>query len=303
LHERHWNEVFLLVASLLQSSDRFMDEMIDSRNSLIKGNSQLTDMYNRSCDKVIESELSIKNGYVGQIVYITLFSAFILAETNSYSIKSNKNNNFGIMRSTTKTYNLIQSLADTLQMPSLLDITNVIDPFVTFNTETSAISLNLAIRTIDLSSLLQSSQELTKRLNSKIGFDYGLYYTWALAKKIAKSRQNSNQQRAFISAYPKLIELCKQATNENHATYLASLLSPLKGNSSHSVWQHFVEQLAAYMKKYRQLHTDLSLQPDDITALNDYLYASELLIRCLDLCYLDNRENILESMALPLKSR
>ena len=68
-----------------------------------------------------------------------------------------------------------------------------------------------------------------------------------------------------------------------------------------SEWQRLAEQLETLMQNSCQLRTDWSLTKDDLNQLTEYFYVNELLVQCLNLAYVYDREGITAQMFLPPK--
>jgi hypothetical protein len=79
---------------------------------------------------------------------------------------------------------------------------------------------------------------------------------------------------------------------------LASLLPPIETTPKYA-WQTFVNDLQLIMLTYRDLGHEWNLTAEQIKQISRYFEANLLLLECLKLAYVSDRQAIEDSLMLP----
>ena len=93
-------------------------------------------------------------------------------------------------------------------------------------------------------------------------------------------------------------ELADEAGLAAVARRLRALPAP-SSTASGQDWQQHADALFAILRDERDLARYWVFTKEDIDALSDYFYASELLVQCLKVAVVSDREAILQGLVLP----
>ncbi len=273
LTDPRWREVFLLVSGLLVDADDFVSDMHSAVDRLIADEEEIAVLFTWIEGRVITNHTPNERHAAARLAY-----GFLALARNLDLAR-----NFDIARNFARTLDLILDLALVLA----LDLARA---------RALARSRALAL-THDLA--------LTRKLDLdlRVGFDYGMYYSWAIAAIFARFVLASDlvsQHRNYGQAFPELVEMAVQANMPSVADRLRQLAVPGEGTVG-SVWQTFADQLFAIMQEERDLGKEWYLSVEQIDKLNTYFAANELLVKCLDLAYVSDRQAILNGLLAPPK--
>jgi hypothetical protein len=67
-------------------------------------------------------------------------------------------------------------------------------------------------------------------------------------------------------------------------------------------WQQCADVLFAMLRDQRDLGREWSFSREDVGKLNDYFYANELLVQCLKVAAVADRQAVLQGLLLPPKA-
>lgn len=144
--------------------------------------------------------------------------------------------------------------------------------------------------------------DLARTLSVQVGLDYGFYYARVYANLFANKNwlhiDTKAQQRMvdYTELLKGVFELALQATQPQ-------LLLRLQGSAaaiSPQGWQQCADQLYAIMQARDLIH-DWEFTDKQIAQLNDYFAANELLVQCLNVAVVSNRQAILNNLFAPPK--
>lgn len=269
-----WQEVFLLTASLFDNSDNFFQQVQQAINALITNEASLVALLNWANHKALSVTQSCKMEFnASRLAYISLVLDRILAIDRDSIPASN--------RAIAQTLNLVRSLARMLDA----DLTK---------------ALSLAV---DLSFALVCARDLP----SPVDLDYGLYYTWIYAvlfANVQEWRKRETNIESGMSQYKDLILGVARIANKCGDEEIAMVLKQfptLEVTASSSSWQQQANRLETILRK-RNLIYESELSLEQINKLNDYLKATELLIQCLQVSVVSNRQAILDGLLAPPKA-
>lgn len=190
--------------------------------------------------------------------------------------------------------------ARVLDFKSALDLACVLDRGTTSaqaskRTRSLAYALTLALE-LDLS----LSIDLARSLSVNVGFDYGLYYAWGYAQLFADAAwpRSDPEISASMVTYSQLMAgLFELAKPDNQAILLGDLSVPAV-TSSPQGWHQFADTLYGIMGE-RDLINKRHFTPEHIIKLNNYFYANELLVQCLNVAVVSDRQAILARLLAP----
>ena len=144
--------------------------------------------------------------------------------------------------------------------------------------------------------------ELAQSLEPNLAVDYSIYCIWVMASVLAWSRQNYEVQAKYLASILKNIKLavnlCVEAGDEGLGESINRI--PLPQNIPDPPgWRTVVHEIWILMEKERGYLPLREISPQEYFRLTDYFYANELLINCLDLAYVTNRQEILDNLLRP----
>ncbi|MFZ4663894.1 MAG: NACHT domain-containing protein [Caldilineaceae bacterium] len=163
---------------------------------------------------------------------------------------------------------------------------------------------------IDLASVSESAIEsaIANALDSAsvttpfVGFDYGLYYAWSYALIFANIANLPWSWQAATQAFSVLVTGVAALAEEGQRTDLAQRLlgTPIPSSiADQSAWQHYADALFTILRDERDLGREWAFSDGEINKFNDYLYANELLVQCLKVAAVSDRQAILHGLLLP----
>ncbi len=149
---------------------------------------------------------------------------------------------------------------------------------------------------------LASESTSANYLSIQIDLDYGLYYVWGYARlfTIEAWPRSDRQVQTWMATYGQLIArldtLAKQA---NQPQLLRSVTIPTV-TASPQGWQQCADQLYAILHERDLIH-DWHFTAGQVDQLNAYFYTNELLVQCLNVAVVSDRQAILAGLLAPPK--
>lgn len=136
-----------------------------------------------------------------------------------------------------------------------------------------------------------------------MALDYALYYSWGYAALFAAKDlpRDDKGVKAALAAYPQLLAQTGQVAAGANAPALAGTLAKLRvpGSTARvSTWQKFADQLWALLQQ-RDLVHEWQFGEEQMKRLDDYFAANRLLVDCLKVAVVAERQAILHSLLLP----
>lgn len=294
-HKRHWREVFLLVATLLDEADDMAVAMLDAAGQLIADRSVLVEMcaWSGARTKVAHHDGS---QYAVRLAYIYLYR-FLGSESDRDSTR-NQASTLDLATEKASALNLALASALNLALASASALTHARNLAL-------ARALNLALASESALNLASSStlaKDIVKKVGKPVSFDYALYYTWSISVNFGQSQylddKYSKQRATFANAYPAVVDFCDDVGETALSLALRGLDIP-DANSPQAAWQRLADELATLMQTHRDFRFDWVLEREDVDRFNEYLDANELLVQCLKLASVTDREGIMERLFLP----
>ncbi|MFZ1753578.1 MAG: hypothetical protein WBO46_12920 [Caldilineaceae bacterium] len=93
-------------------------------------------------------------------------------------------------------------------------------------------------------------------------------------------------------------EFCQEMGAKKISASLSRLPLP-RSASDETGWRGLSDGLWKIMQEERGFLPPRKLSLEEYSRQNDYFYANELLVRCLDLAYVTNRQEILDNLLRP----
>jgi hypothetical protein len=69
------------------------------------------------------------------------------------------------------------------------------------------------------------------------------------------------------------------------------------------VWQQYADALFIILSDERNLGREWNFNDKEIAILNDYFYANELLVECLKVAAVSDRQSVLNKLLMPPEAR
>lgn len=297
-----WREVILLVASLLDNADRFFVEFRQALDTLMLHSERVVAISRWAAKRGTLtghgcSEAQVRGGYW----LLLLNRDLALTTARAHTLVSDLNHALN------RAYNPARNFANALDQAHVnahdlaraLDLARVLD---------LACVLDLA-HVVDLAHVIELDQSLADIL------DLSSYFAWDVTTHVARARRRAGT-----------LDLARNLALD-HSSARVRELWKLMVRASLKIWETMVDisqtvsdrDLAADLRALKSLremddfhvnlcavvnnHCDYDYEPDwdreEARLLNDYLVANRLLLECLDLAYVSNRQAIKDSLLLP----
>jgi len=111
-----------------------------------------------------------------------------------------------------------------------------------------------------------------------------------------KSKQK--ERAAFVRDFAGLAEFCREMGAEDVVASLARLPLP-GGTGNDGDWQTLADGLWRILEEERGFLPPRPLSAEEYVRMNNYFYAVELLVRCLELAYVTDRQGVLDGLLRP----
>ena len=137
-----------------------------------------------------------------------------------------------------------------------------------------------------------------------MGFDYGLYYAWVYATLFASEslERTDKDWQSVMQQLPSLVDCVAALASEAGLGGLAQQLiaqpSPLPSARWRS-WQQYADALFVILRYERDLGLEWNFSDKENDKLNNYFYANELLVQCLKVAVVSDRQAVLNGLLLP----
>ena len=286
LTDRRWHEVFLLTASLLSDADEFINAMQSAVDDIVVDSSALYNLLTWA-DKCTDSA----NPLVEQQHIVRLAYIFLARD-------SNLDLALALARDFVHDFDLALLHAISL----VLDLALGIDLDRARNSDRNVTLAQSIMYSHDL------AHNLVDTLTPQVGFDYGLYYIWGYATLFASehlARQNKNWETAMqqlVKLVDKMVILDKEAGLYRRARQLADLPIPLP-IAHMQEWQQYADAVLILLCDKRELEHEWNFHHEDVAKLDNYFYANELLVQCLKVAAVADRQAVLQGLLRPPKIR
>jgi predicted NACHT family NTPase len=281
--DARWREVFLLTASLLDNADAFFGLFKRAIDDLVKGDEQLVKLLELADKKANSVETPYKVVALRSFYHsISLFGARDLDLTLdlTHALTHALTRDLAIASASALARNLARALDFVRDRALDLDFVRALD-FVR-----------------DLVRDLDFVRDLVRDLVLKIDLLLVIALQLALVlDKVDKARFQEVKQN--ISSFP---DYFKEVVNSSQQAGFPDLYQALKNltvpneNDRQSAWQPFAKALREIMQKHRDIGHEWNLTEEQINCLERYFQANLLLVKCLKLAVVSDREGIERSL-------
>lgn len=294
LTDRRWREVFLLTASLLDDAEEFISTLHGVVDKLIADSAGVYALLSWADERNCLAHAPVERRATIQLAYVFLD----LASTCSRAIDISALQEVAFDRALTLARTQEPEISLSLARNLALDLSS---------TSAREIHLDRAsahplARAIDLA--LVSVHSLAQVTTPHVGVDYGLYYAWCYARLFADVRLARTHRKWRVAMQQlsglvgEIVTYAVVAGLDDLTQQLAVHIIPLPGASAQE-WHRYADALFAILHDLRALGHPWSLRPEDIDKLKDYFYANELLVQCLKVATVSDRQAILNGLLLP----
>ena len=149
-----------------------------------------------------------------------------------------------------------------------------------------------------LNQMFNQASLIKREVAPHAGFDYSLFYAWSYAHSFVTIIVNRHKREIHrsIATYSRLIEdVMVSAKEANLITITQSVPLP---TASPQDWQGYADALFAMLQQ-RDLVREWHFSDEQIEKLNRYLAANELLVQCLKVATVTDRQAILNGVLEP----
>ncbi len=290
LTDQRWREVFLLTAGLLDNAGDFAKEMCRAVDELVRdGWLAKTLMW---ADAKTQAMGKQDAGRFAEVRLAYSILALDLARARARAPALNLVLSF--------VRDLAVALSDSLSDSQPLDF--VLDISLTFDIALVRVAARERKKSFShaLSRALTLSRSLAQTFHPEVGVDYALYYAWAIADLLAHMHISDTREErmAFLRDFSALTNFCREMGVVDAATALSDMALPSR-ESDNSSWRTLADSEWKFLNEERGFLPPPELSQSEYKQVNDYLYANELLVRCLELAYVTNRKEILNGLLRP----
>lgn len=297
LTDQRWREVFLLTASLLADADGFVNALCQTINGIIASAPNLIlSLLGWAHEHTQQANAPVERRHIVQLAYISL------ALARSSAGDPDRDREYALASDQTFALTLVNDWSRNLDRTRerVIALASAIGVDLTLSIEfTRSLRLDLALDWA-LSRVVEIAQETAPR----VGFDYGLYYAWLCAKLFANERleQAGKTWQGATQEFPSLIQGVAELAHRGELAGLAQQLvtkSIPHPNVRARDWWQYAAVLSTILDHERNLGDEWTLSGEEIKTLNDYLYANELLVQCLKVAAISDRQAVLQKLLLP----
>jgi hypothetical protein len=265
--ESRWREVFLLTASLLDNADDFFSLFKRAIDDLVKGDEQLVALL-KWADKKATVEEGVFKVATLRSFYCSLFLSIVPSGDHAL----------------------------TIDPASSLNLAQVIDEVLVIDID---LALDLALaRDHDL------TRDITRaiELNIDFGLKNDLLLTLSLQFALFFDKVDTEEFRALKEHISRLSDYFNKVVNFSQQAGFSDLHQALKNltvpneNERQNLWHSFATALREIMQTCRDMGYEWNLTEKQHEYLARYFKANQLLVECLKLAVVSDREGIERSL-------
>ena len=294
LTDQRWREVFLLTASLLDDAEAFVIVLRQATDLIIASEPFLIRLLAWAQERTQVANAPVERLVAVQLVYIFLESAL------SLDLSLARSHALSLSMSNTLEISIESALSLSITHAHALDLDLA-------HANALALALDLArarANALEIALALDLARSLARATAPLTGFDYGLYYAWSYAMLFANDRLDRTRQnlQAAMQAMPALMAVVAALAEEGGLAALAQQLLALPlppATAGGQAWQCYADALFVILREERDLGHDWEFTDEASRTLNDYFYANELLVQCLKVAAVSDREVVLQGLLLP----
>lgn len=280
LTDQRWREVFLLTASLLDDADDFIAIMRTTIDGLLVNIPSALPLLTWAYDRSKNVNVPIEQRYAVQLAYIYL--ALDLELVRSRDRPFARVSERALERPSERA--LVRARESALERVLDLD-----EPILSPNS---------------LSYVLERTQALSSKTTAIVAVDYGLYYAWVYAKSFASNKLDiaNKNWHADMGQYIRFVEGLSVLASEADLTSLAQQLATKPRQllrTSQQDWHQYADALFNILRDERDLGREWNLSNKESNKLDHYFYTNELLVQCLNVAVVSDRQAALKGVLVP----
>lgn len=275
LNDRRWREVFLLTASLLDDANDLVRWMQAQINTFVIQDKELVNLLMWANDKTGKAKSKDKvHISATRVAYI--FLARALAPDGTLDPAS--------------ALDPARDPARDLARPRAFATGRALDPVHALD---PARSLAPALA-------LSRARSITRTYGLTVGSDYELLYGWQMVSIFARVKDFGlvKKYTTQFQDYFTMVKKHLDTTLPRVADGLAQLPVP-HGKAKQAEWKVFATELQALLTRERDFDFERKLNGEQVDQLNGYFEANELLVQCLKLAVVSDREEVLTGLLKP----
>lgn len=307
LGDPRWREVFLLTASLLseESANDFFSQMQQGIDQLVAEEPTLLQLLSWADEKSRLTNSPADRQHIVRFVYVFLTLSRALAHERALAFDREIvfERAPAFVRARALKLSLARTLDRTLELARTLELIRELTLDLTLEC-TLDLSLSFALaRPLEFPIEHTHTQILSFAATPYIGFDYSLFYTWSYAELFASKAIDRNNQawQASMSVYPDLVaemtKLAKAAKLISAANRITAQPIP-HSTATLQEWQHYAAVLFEILQQ-QELDREWVFSNEQSERLNRYFAANELLIQCLKVATVTDRQMLIKGVLEP----
>lgn len=286
LADQRWREVFLLTASLLADAGRFISTLHQATDSILATSPTLIKLLGWVQERTKQMNAPDERRHAIYLVYIFLVLASIHTRVSARSRD--------LVLARAQDLARIRNLAFTRSLDLVRALAHALGLVLAFEIEV----------VLDLESKLVGSRSLALVTTPLVGCDYGLYFAWAYATLFADEElmQIGRVWQDSMRALPSLVQGVAALAHDGGADSLAHRLNVEtipSSTANRQAWQQYANSLYTILRDERDLGHEWYFSDKEIDKVNDYFYVNELLVQCLQIASVLDRQAILNGLLSP----
>lgn len=316
LVDRRWREIILLTASLLDNAEFFVGVIQFAHASLI--DDSWGDSYLRWIDGHVQKQprdLPCPRSVL-RIAYLILRIDLHIAEARLRLLQLNdeKDYNTDFLRAKLRAFLSCRRTLSEVASALTPETEKLFDLSFALALDVDIIRIDNAdsdiVTTVDLARsrslntsnvlamLIPHTREIASKITAKTAASFLIFYLWRISGILQTDHRLSNNRTALLNSMPEFRTLCHDL-EANEVVANIFLVGLPKNAHDDTGWYSLERTLERTLSEYLQLTSFTSSNANETGQMQNYLYANELLIRCLDLAYVTNRQEILDNLLRP----
>jgi hypothetical protein len=192
----------------------------------------------------------------------------------------------------------------TLTQNRLHVVDSVVDRAVELASFINSDQSRFRTRTLNPIQVLELTRTLAESTSLEVGIDYGLSYIWLYATLFGSKKldyTNEYWQPVFknISRLVNgVVTLAREAGRGQLVYKLLKQSIPLP-NASGQDWLQYADELLAILQNERELGHEWYLSGKEGDKLASYFYANEVLVQCLKVAVVSDRQAVFKDLMVP----
>ncbi len=270
--DSHWREIVLLTASLLHTADPFFSVFKTAENSIIVIEPKLKQLLQWARSKA-DSVNAVSRPALVRALYLGLGSSTGRMLTHDLALTLARNQGNGVL-SLTRDLLEKHDLCIEFFQGRAVAFDHTRNPF-----------------------LIQASDFATDLI-----LDFGLINIYLSALALGRRGEDFEELKNIRSQFPRyysqIISMSRSMDSSNLSQVLTKLFVPYISDGP-SEWSLFATNLGTVMQNYRNISLDWNLTETQRECLSRYVAANELLVECLRLAVVTDKQAIEDSLLLP----